>query len=382
MLIRTTIIHQTQCHCWRWSTGISNKTHGLIYSCFNELLPLQMSNSRRTSLCVCGESRCVKHFVIWIITLLKIAYRLSEKHKVKVLLDIYIRNFESSNLTVWYHIQNSRFFAVYIILVSTLHRCQIPESHEININVIERWKSTEHTQLKCSIYVPNKNTVRALHTPSIFQLGFSFSFETYRNDDACCDCVYDRWYFTLLISKIVCAHKLRHYKVVKNLNYARPVILGLVVNNAIIDFHSRLGRDPVSYTLKIGRWFAIIWILDGDLLCVYFVPIWKWTRIRSAQIVRLSEWVWCVQAQWMHLIQLQWISGDILNAKMHRFCGVVWQTKTLRTYSGLWIVVFYTYIYIYRRCESSTHSFVKDCHEKIFSSTIHLYIYFQPRKKT
>lgn len=143
--------------------------HGLIYSCSNELLPLQMSNF------VLGESRwCVKHFVIWIITLLKIANRLSEKNiKSKFFCEFIFGYFESSNLTVWYHIQNIFFSAYNIILCSTLHRCQIPESYGININVIERWKSTEHILLKCSIYVPNKNTVRALRAPSIFQLGFS-----------------------------------------------------------------------------------------------------------------------------------------------------------------------------------------------------------------
>lgn len=68
---------------------------------------------------------------------------------------------------------------------------------------------------------------------------------------------------------------------------------------------------------KIGRWFAIIWIF-GRWLIVCIVHNMKVKSRRST-----CEWVCgCVQAQWMHLIQLQWISGDILNAKN---ASVLWR---------------------------------------------------------
>lgn len=77
-------------------------------------------------------------------------------------------------------------------------------------------------------------------------------------------------------------------------------------------------------------------------------------------------------AQWMRIsIQLQWISGDILNANKNASFVVAKLTHHIRLIA----------------CSLSTMQierelpFVKDCHEKIFSSSIYIYIFWQAKKK-
>lgn len=113
-----------------------------------------------------------------------------------------------------------------------------------------------------------------------------------------------------------------------------------------------------THSHKIGRDLRSYGILNTGDLCLC-----KWTR----EIKANAHWMR------MHLIQLQWISGDILNArkKLHRFSLALQRAQNLTHIFGASEIVD-----IYRRYESSTQLIRERLSRKnIFIGDI----YFRPK---